>query len=61
MSEITEAKKQVLVRLPETTYTRLLAKSAQETVKRGKPVSVPTLIAEQVERSLNEGKEDLHG
>lgn len=54
--KVTEAKKQVLVRLPERTYVKLLLKSTEETNRRGKPVSVPALIAEQIEHSLEEEK-----
>lgn len=55
--KVTGAKKQVLVRLPEKTYERLLLESTKETMKRGKPVSVPVLITERLERSFNEDQE----
>lgn len=59
--KVTETKRQVLVRLPEKTYEKLLLKSTEETIKRGKPVSVPALITEQIERSLDQDKGEGNG
>lgn len=43
--------RQVLVRLPNDLYEALLRQSANETVARGKTVTVPKLIVE----ALNDG------
>ncbi len=57
MPKVKEVKKQVLVRLPEKIYECLLLLSTKETVKRGKLVSVPMLIAERIKCSLEEVRE----
>ncbi|MFC3110922.1 hypothetical protein ACFQAT_28765 [Undibacterium arcticum] len=59
MPKVTEAKKQVLLRVPERLYEILLQKSTEKTLQRGAPVTVQTLITEQLECWLeNEGEDN---
>lgn len=51
-------KKPVLVRLPVPTYNALLAKSSEEGVARGQPVSIQVLIVEGIDEWLKSEKEE---
>lgn len=53
-----EIKKPVLIRLRMDMYDKLLKRSAKETEKRGRTVSVPSLIVEELAEAMNKpGKE----
>lgn len=60
MSQI--EKKPVLIRVPMDMYDKLLKCSAKETEKRGRTVSVPALIVEELAEAMNKpGKEHENG
>lgn len=60
MSEV--GKKPVLIRVPMDLYDKLLRNSAKETAKRGRTVSVPSLIVEELAEAMNKpGKEYENG
>lgn len=55
-------KKPVLIRLPMDMYDKLLKRSAKETEKRGRTLSVPSLIVEELAEAMNKpGKEYENG
>lgn len=55
---MSETKKPVLIRLRMDMYDKLLKRSAKETEKRGRTVSVPSLIVEELAEAMNKpGKE----
>lgn len=58
MPKVTEAKRQVLVRVPERLYEILLRMSTEETLRRNMPVSVPALINEKLETWLQGKKQE---
>lgn len=55
-------KKPVLIRVPMSLYDKLLKRSAKETERRGRTLSVPSLIVEELAEIMNKpGKEHENG
>ncbi|WP_301233360.1 hypothetical protein [Pandoraea cepalis] len=56
MTDNNKSTRQTLIRFPITIYTTLVKVAAEESVKRGKTVSVQTIVIETIEEWLKKRK-----